>query len=94
MLSTNAWFNLNYNPFMKRALSIDDCFQSRDFKEMYGALEYSKDARGIAVFTSPPGSGKTCVLKAFKQSLNPNLYRMDYLCLSTVSIAEFYDVLY
>lgn len=90
MINPNAWFNLKFNPFMKRALSADDCFQSHDFKEMYGALDYSKDARGIAVFTSPPGSGKTCVLKAFEQSLNPNLYRMDYICLSTVSIAEFY----
>lgn len=90
MINPNAWFNLNFNPFMKRALSTNDCFQSSDFKEMYGALDYIKDARGIAVFTSVPGNGKTCVLKAFEQSLNPNLYQMEYICLSTVSIAEFY----
>ena len=85
-----AWFGMTCNPFLKQYIPAVDCFQSRDFKEMTGALDQAKDARGIAVFTSKPGNGKTCTLKAFEQGLNPNLYRMDYICLSTVSIAEFY----
>ena len=93
MNTPHAFFGLSHNPFSKHAIPAKDCFRSRDFNEMYGALDYVKDAHGIAVFSSPPGHGKTCVLRAFSQELNPNLYRMDYICLSTVSIAEFYKQL-
>lgn len=93
MNTPHAFFGLSHNPFSKHAILAKDCFRSRDFNEMYGALDYVKDAHGIAVFSSPPGHGKTCVLRAFSQELNPNLYRMDYICLSTVSIAEFYKQL-
>ena len=61
-----AWFGMTCNPFLKQYIPAVDCFQSRDFKEMTGALDQAKDARGIAVFTSKPGNGKTCTLKAFK----------------------------
>lgn len=84
-----SFFGLSFNPFSKCA-PVKDAFRSRDFNEMYGALDYVKDARGIAVFTSPPGGGKSFVVRAFADSLNPNLYKLSYVCLSTVSIAEFY----
>ena len=92
MTSFLAFFGLSCNPFAKSA-PVKDCFKSRDFNEMYGALDYVKDARGIAVFTSPPGGGKSFVIRAFADTLNPNLYRLSYICLSTVSIAEFYKQL-
>lgn len=34
--------------------------------------------------------GKTFALRCFTQSLNPNLYQISYICLSTVSVTEFY----
>lgn len=92
MTSFLSFFGLSCNPFSKGA-PVKDCFKSRDFNEMYGALNYAKDARGIAVFTSPPGGGKSFVVRAFASELNPNLYRLVYICLSTVSIAEFYKQL-
>lgn len=92
MTSFLSYFGLSFNPFSKSA-PVKDFFQSRDFKEMYGALNYVRDARGIAVFTSPPGGGKSFVIRAFAAGLNPNLYRLSYICLSTVSIAEFYKQL-
>lgn len=93
MTNPHAYFGLSRDPFAKHAIPAKDCYRSRDFKEMYAALNYVKDAHGIAVFTAQPGGGKSCVMHAFKQELNPNLYRMDYICLSTVSIAEFYKQL-
>lgn len=90
MDSLNSFFGLTRNPFTKQGTSAKDYFPSRDFKEMHGALSQAKDVRGIAVFTSPPGAGKTFVLRAFSQELNPNLYNIAYICLSTISIAEFY----
>lgn len=85
-----SFFGFSCNPFSKQGTSVKDCFHSHDFDEMYSALNTVKDTRGIAVFTSPPGDGKTFVLRAFAENLNPNLYHMSYMCLSTVSIGEFY----
>ena len=93
MMSVQSFFGLTCNPFTKQGVSTKDFFPSNDFKEMHGALNQAKDVRGIAVFTSPPGSGKTFVIRVFSQELNPNLFQMAYICLSTVSIAEFYKQL-
>ena len=34
--------------------------------------------------------GKSFTLRCFAKSLNPNLYPMEYICLSTVSVMKFY----
>lgn len=93
MTSAYSYFGLTCNPFTKQGSSTKDFFPSRDFNEMHGALSQATKARGIAVFTSPPGAGKTFVTRAFSQEINPNLFCIAYICLSTVSIAEFYKQL-
>ena len=57
---------------------------------MLSRLDYLKDTRGIRLFTARTGMGKCFALRCFAKSLNPNLYHMEYLCLSTVSVMEFY----
>lgn len=83
------YYNLAHNPFDKSA-PVKDAFLSADHKEMGSRLGFLRDSRGIGLFTAPAGSGKTFALRCFKDSLNPNLYECRYICLSTVSIAEFY----
>ena len=90
MNSFTSYYGLRFNPFDKQELQVKDQFCSHDFEAVQGRLNYLKEVRGIAVFTSRPGMGKTFALRSFAQSLNPNLYRMDYICLSTVSVSEFY----
>ena len=90
MSSFTSFYGLHYNPFDKENVRVQDMYRSHDYSEMLSRLNYLKDVRGIGVFTARPGMGKTLVLKAFSQSLNPNLFHMEYICLSTVSIAEFY----
>ena len=70
-----------------------DHFISRDFQEMTNRLNYLKDIRGIGVFTARPGMGKSYALRCFASGLNPSLYHMEYLCLSTISVADFYKQL-
>jgi type II secretory pathway predicted ATPase ExeA len=53
-------------------------------------LDFLKDIRGIGLFTARPGMGKSFGLRCFAKSLNPNLYHMEYVCLSAVSVIEFY----
>ena len=85
-----GFYGFSKNPFDKHALSEKDAFHSRDHKEMTSRLSYLKGIRGVGVFTSAPGFGKTYALRCFAKSLDRNLCETAYLCLSTVSLTEFY----
>jgi len=90
VILSDGIYGLSYNPFGKEAGSNPASFQSNDFREATKRLNFIKDARGIGVLTAPPGFGKTYALRRFAESLNPNLYQMAYICLTTVSVSEFY----
>jgi len=53
-------------------------------------LEHLKNIRGIGLFTGLPGVGKTYTMRAFIASLNPNLYKVVYLPMTTITTNEFY----
>jgi len=89
----NSSFGLSCNPFSKQALNVKDCFESNDYRQMIDRLNFLKDVNGIGVFTAKPGMGKSFVLSCFNKSLNTNLYQMLYICLSTISVGEFYKQL-
>ena len=86
----NDQYALAFNPFDKQQAREADRFESTDFREMSSRLGYLRDARGIGLFTASPGMGKTYCLRCFMKSLNTNLYCPVYICLSTVSVTEFY----
>lgn len=88
----NDYYGLRCDPFDK-SLKEDDRFESRDFRQMADRLNYLKATRGIGVFTARSGMGKSYGLRCFAKQLNPNLSKMEYMCLSTVSVAEFYKTL-
>jgi type II secretory pathway predicted ATPase ExeA len=85
-----AYYGLSCNPFDKHSLRVKDHFVSADFKEMSARLSYLKDIRGIGAFTANPGMGKSFALRCFADSLPQNLFYVKYICLSTISVAEFY----
>lgn len=85
-----AYYGLSFNPFDKQMVKEKDCFPSHDMEEMAQRLDYLKDTRGIGVFTARPGLGKSFGLRCFAKKLNPNLYHMEYIRLSTISVMEFY----
>lgn len=89
-MSYTTFYGLACNPFDKQTFKEKDRFLSRDIKQMSDRLNYLKDTRGIGVFTARPGMGKSFALRCFAKELNPNLYHMEYISLSTVSVAEFY----
>lgn len=89
----NDYYSLQFNPFDKQQVADKDRFISHDFKEMLSRLDYLKDTRGIGVFTAKPGDGKTFCLRCFARELNPNLFHVEYISLSTVSVADFYKQL-
>ena len=86
----SGYYGFSKNPFDKQSLSVKDAFLSKDHKEMTSRLTYLNDKRGIGVFTSAPGFGKTYALRCFAKTLDHNLNEFAYICLSTVSTMEFY----
>ena len=85
-----SFYGMTLNPFDK-SLPGNHAFRSKDHEQMLSRLDYLKNTRGIGLFTASPGMGKTFALRCFCQSLNPNLYQLSYICLSTVSVTEFYQ---
>ena len=84
------YYGFSKNPFDKQSISVKDAFLSKDHKEMTSRLSYLNNIRGVGVFTSAPGLGKTFALRCFANSLDRNLNEVAYICLSTVSLREFY----
>jgi type II secretory pathway predicted ATPase ExeA len=87
-----AYWGMEFNPFEK-GLSEKNFFQSKDFSQAMSRLEHLKTTKGIGLFTGLSGIGKTYTLRCFTNSLNPNLYKVIYLTLSTVTVLEFYKSL-
>jgi type II secretory pathway predicted ATPase ExeA len=85
-----SFYGLKKNPFDKQELTEKDAFVSADHKEMIDRLNYLAKVRGIGLFTSAPGFGKTYALRCFAKALDSNLHEVSYLCLSTVSTKDFY----
>lgn len=83
------FYGMSFNPFEK-GLKEKDAYISKDLKEMIARLDYLNETRGIGLFTSAPGSGKTFALRCFAKKVNPNLTKVIYLCLSTITTSEFY----
>jgi len=84
-----AYWGMEFNPFDKE-ISEKQFYQGTDFIEMMKRLEYLRNVRGIGLFTGLPGTGKTACQRAFVKALNPNLYKVVYLPMTTISASEFY----
>lgn len=90
MAAFMSFYGLSRNIFDKNQCTEKDCFESRDVKQMLARLDYLKNTLGIGVFTGRPGLGKNYATRCFIDTLNPNLYRVESISLSTVSVIDFY----
>lgn len=84
-----AYWGMEFNPFDKE-ISEKQFYHGTDYNEMMKRLEYLKNVCGIGLFTGLAGTGKTVCQRAFVTSLNPNLYKVVYLPMTTISTSEFY----
>ena len=83
------FYGLAFNPFEK-GIDVKHIFESHDFKQFSSRMEYFKSTKGFACIFGEPGSGKTTSLRAFTAKLNPQLFKLVYLPLSTVTVQDFY----
>lgn len=84
-----AFWGMEFNPFDK-GISEKNFYSSDDFKQATARLEHLKNIKGIGLFTGFSGTGKTFSLRCFTAALNPNMYKVAYIPLSTVTVMEFY----
>lgn len=88
-MNPQSFYGLTFNPFEK-GLPSRHIFASNDYKQFVSRMEYFKSAKGFACIYGEPGSGKTTSLRGFTSTLNPQLYRVVYLPLSTATVQDFY----
>lgn len=84
-----SYFGMKLNPF-KKDIDIKNTYEFNDFKEVQNRLKYLLNNKGIGLITGTSGKGKTFSIKYFVKKLNPNLYKVVYLSLSTVTVLDFY----
>jgi len=84
-----AFYGLTHNPFSKD-IRVEDIYHSLDYKQFTARMEYFKATRGFAWVRGEPGSGKTTSIRAVTAKLNPQLFKVAYLPLSSVTVTDFY----
>ena len=84
-----SYYGLEFNPFDKD-IETKYAFETDDFKILKNRLEFVKENKTMALITGNPGMGKTFTIRNFFNELNSNLYKVVYICMSTITTYEFY----
>lgn len=92
MMEPTLFFGLRQLPFQKSS-RYPHLYKGEDLQQVESRLEHLKRTRGIGVITGNPGTGKTAAIREFTQNLNPALYKVIYLQMTTVSVTEFFRMM-
>jgi len=84
-----TYFGMEFDPFEPQTEKAG-YFSSQDFSQATARLEHLRQLRGIGLFTGHPGSGKTAVVRKWATGLNPGLFKVIYLPMSSITTMEFY----
>ena len=84
-----AYYGLSCNPFDKHSLRVKDHFVSADFKEMSARLPTLRIS-GVLEYSRPIGMGNPLPCDVSQILCQQNLFYVKYICLSTISVSEFY----
>lgn len=84
-----AFYGFKFDPFSKE-IETKDFFKSYQFNQCLSRLDFLKSNRGFGLITGDPGTGKTSVVRYFKDNLNPNLFKCVYIPISTLTVTDFY----
>lgn len=89
-MEPTVYYGMNANPFTKETTNF---YESNDYKQMGNRLDFLIKTRGIGIFMSNPGMGKTTCLRNTLCSLNSARYKVIYICMTTVTSLDFYRML-
>lgn len=84
-----SWFGLRMAPFSKE-IGDDDLWLPSSKVQLVDDLVEALEARASVVLTGEPGVGKTCVLRALRKRLSPDIFRLTYCHNATLGRRDFY----
>lgn len=84
-------YGLEFNPFIKN--SKDIFINTEENKEISIRLDYLLKTKGFGLITGAPGKGKTTAIRNYVSNLNTSLYKVIYVCLTTLTNANFFKYL-
>lgn len=91
-MEPTLFFGLRQLPFQKSS-RYRHLYKTEDIQQLEGRLEHLKKVRGIGLITGKPGTGKTAAIREFTNNLNPASFKVIYLQMTTVTVAEFFRML-
>jgi type II secretory pathway predicted ATPase ExeA len=84
-----GWFGLQSAPFTKE-IGDDDLWLPTSKVELVDDLAEAIEAHATVLLTGEPGVGKTCVLRALRRRLSPEVFRLTYCHNATLGRRDFY----
>jgi len=84
-----SYFSLRAMPFDKE-IDTDSLLDLPSCKETLSSLRLLVETRGIGLLTGKSGTGKSCLLRKLISELGTSVYKVIYLCHSSVGVGEFY----
>lgn len=82
-------YNLITFPFSKE-IETADLVKLPSVEKSLASTQLLIETRGIGLLTGKSGSGKSCIIRLLKENLNPALYKLIYICHSSIGLHEFY----
>lgn len=89
MSRLNSYYQFSQTPF-SRAIPPHQLFPSRGHQEIQGRLAFALQERLPALITGEVGAGKSTAVRAFVQTLDPNLHPLVYLANPALNLAALY----
>src|SRR5574344_2972029 len=83
------FYALSHTPF-SRDIATDQLYSSIMLEEILGRLEYAAQRQLFAVITGDCGTGKTTIIRKFKDYLDSSQYLVMYLADSQLTPRHFY----
>ena len=84
-----TFYGLSHTPF-SRDIPTDQLYKSISLDETIGRLEYAAERQLFAIVTGDCGTGKTTVIRRFKDILDPSQFAVLYLADSKLTPRNFY----
>jgi len=87
-----GFYELKLTPF-SRSIKTDDLYMPSEFEEVLNRLKYVAERQLFAVVTGDCGTGKTTLLRKFKNDLSLDQYKFLYVSDSKLTPRNFYRYL-
>jgi general secretion pathway protein A len=84
-----SFYNLTHLPFTKE-IETDNLQKLPSVDTALKKMKLLIETRGIGTLTGKSGTGKSCILRLLQSELNTGLYKVLYICHSSIAILGFY----